>query len=437
MEKAALEYSKYQLSSRNDVVTNGKSHLEVLNRYPFSSALKRMSCIVKSNGKMIAVAKGAPETMIDHISAVPDWYTATFKKLALSGARVLALGIKEMPDNLKMNSIRSIPREEAESNLKFVGFLVFKCPLKPDSKAAIHALKQSSHRVAMITGDNILTAISTAKELDMLYSSKILVLDNDPAFSAQLVYDDSIVEVTEFSFENDYHDHSIALTGNVVDYLAREHPDFFNKILPFVSVYARTSPNQKEFVLTTLKSLGYITLMCGDGTNDVGALKQAHIGVALLDGKPEELKQILNQMQRLAMKKRQAEAEQTRLKWQARLEAYKQAQANGEPLPQEFISASLQQKLDEIAAGAEDEAPMVKLGDASVAAPFTSKISTIESVCNIIRQGRCTLVTTIQMYKILALNSLISAYGLSVLHYAGIRYGDLYHYSHLMFLSSL
>lgn len=57
-------------------------------------------------------------------------------------------------------------------------------------------------------------------------------------------------------------------------------------------VYVRVSLEQKEEILLGLKDQGYTTLICCDGTNDVGALKQAHMGVALLNDTSEDLTKI-------------------------------------------------------------------------------------------------------------------------------------------------
>ena len=85
-------------------------------------------------------------------------------------------------------------------------------------------------------------------------------------------------------------------------------------MLLMLQVFARVSPDQKELVLRTLRAAGWTTLMCGDGTNDVGALKAAHVGVALLPPSEAQIK---------AMKEREAQFKQRRQDIEARKAALK------------------------------------------------------------------------------------------------------------------
>jgi cation-transporting ATPase 13A1 len=190
----------------------------------------------------------------------------------------------------------------------------------------------------------------------------------------------------------------------------------WRQLVQYTWVYARVSPSQKEFIVTSLRALGYTTLMAGDGTNDVGALKQAHIGVALLDGTPEDLQKIAERDRLDRIKK----VYESQLKISSRFNqppppvppaishlvpdavaaqqraATNQAEARKRnpmekvrrhPVPvlpnlliwscRQFDLTSITNSLADMEG--EEEVPKIKLGDASCAAPFTSKLSNVSA----------------------------------------------------------
>lgn len=176
----------------------------------------------------------------------------------------------------------------------------------------------------MITGDNPLTAVHVAHAVEIV-DRDVLILDVKDSTGSQngefqsfgLLYgthflpelvwrtvDESKIipvdptEPLDMSLLAEY---DICMTGAAVKQF--ENQPTWNVLVKHTWVYARVSPSQKEYILTTLKSLGYTTLMAGDGTNDVGALKQAHIGVALLDGTPEDLQKIAEHQKAERIKK--------------------------------------------------------------------------------------------------------------------------------------
>uniref|UniRef100_A0A2M4BAI2 Putative p-type atpase n=1 Tax=Anopheles marajoara TaxID=58244 RepID=A0A2M4BAI2_9DIPT len=453
LEKATLMAIEWNLTKGDSVVPRrGKfKALRIYHRFHFSSSLKRMSVVAgylvpfTNETCYIGTVKGAPEVIAKMLRIVPEHYERTYLEYSRRGARVLALGYKSF-GALDNNTVRELKRDEVERDLEFAGFLIISCPLKPDSKNAIKEIIQASHKVMMITGDNPLTACHVAKELRFSRRG-IMVLtppigDQDSDATADWHWEsinrELSIPLDSRTVRELYREYDFCITGEGLQYLDRERQAYLQQIVPYTTVFARFAPKQKEYVITTLKKLGYYTLMCGDGTNDVGALKHAHVGVSLLSHMPSkaERKQQREQQDEKEDKKKAlkggpglanagaglggavvASDEAARRQLTPRERALIRAREN-----QSAAQERLQKALKEMD---EEQVQIVKLGDASIAAPFTSRLTSINCVCHIIKQGRCTLVTTLQMFKILALNALISAYCQSVLYIDGVKHSDM------------
>ena len=302
--------------------------------------------------------------------------------------------------------------------------------MKPESATVLSALRESSHGLLMITGDQMLTACHAAKELGLARKPMLLLqfAADEPAALASATAGGGYggaasggggaerglhwvwleaqsgvarppqqAELSSKAFSALAADFDLCVAGDVFAHLCelgqrevaprQAMGSALPPLVPHMRVLARMAPEQKQTALAALRSRGVVTLMCGDGTNDVGALRQSDVSVALVsttlvapppptargeaaggggDGTTAGLRQ---RKGKGGVKETQREATERRL---------------------EELKREMQQ------------APVVKLGDASIAAAFTARSASVVSCIDIISQGRCTLVTTVQMFKILA-----------------------------------
>ncbi|GKU88868.1 hypothetical protein SLEP1_g3083 [Rubroshorea leprosula] len=153
-EKAALKGIDWSYKSDEKAVPKkgGGNAVQIVQRHHFASHLKRMAVVVRIQEEFFAFVKGAPETIQDKLANLPPSYVETYKTYTRQGSRVLALAFKSLPN-----------------------MMVFNCPIRADSTTILLELKNSSHGLVTIIGDQALTACHVASQVHIV-SKPALIL---------------------------------------------------------------------------------------------------------------------------------------------------------------------------------------------------------------------------------------------------------------------
>ncbi|XP_008264911.1 polyamine-transporting ATPase 13A3 isoform X3 [Oryctolagus cuniculus] len=344
----------------------------IVRQFPFSSALQRMSVVARVLGdkKMDAYMKGAPEVIASLCKAetVPVDFEKVLEEYTKQGFRVIALAHRKLESKLTWHKVQNINRDAIENNMDFMGLIIMQNKLKQETPAVLEDLHKANIRTVMVTGDNMLTAVSVARDCGMILpQDKVIIAEalppkdgkvakinwhcadsltqcsNSPAADSEAIPIKLVHDSLEDLQLTRYH---FAMNGKSFSVILEHFQDLVPKLMLHGTVFARMAPDQKTQLVEALQNVDYFVGMCGDGANDCGALKRAHGGISL-----SEL-------------------------------------------------------------------------EASVASPFTSKTPSISCVPNLIREGRAALMTSFCVFKFMALYSIIQYFSVTLLYSILSNLGD-------------
>lgn len=210
------------------------SEQKALASFPFTESRRREVAVWSKGGRLVAVAKGAPETILELCELDETQIRRVLAEVAVlsdQGQKVIACASRALDD----------PTVEPTTGFAFAGLIGISDPLRAGVREAVGAARNAGIRVVMVTGDHPQTAAAIAREGG---------LASDP----------------------------VVLTGDELQIrLATGERAFLDQL----DVVARATPAQKVLLVEAMREGGRITAVTGDGVNDVPALKAADIAITM------------------------------------------------------------------------------------------------------------------------------------------------------------
>ena len=163
------------------------------------------------------------------------------KNLSLQGYRITAVA------RAFAVSIPKTPEEIKNTDVEFLGLLIFEDEIREDVKQAIKDVKKMEIETFMVTGDNPQTALAIARRLNIAKSEA------------------QVIEGVKFESLDD---------AEILSLIEQKD----------IKVFARMLPEHKLRLAKILKKEKNIIAMTGDGVNDAPALAFADVGIAVESG---------------------------------------------------------------------------------------------------------------------------------------------------------
>ncbi len=218
---------------------------------PFDSNRKMMSTVFNLNNQEILYTKGSLESILKKCqkvlvdgkvikltSDIKKLYQKEEKSMSKEALKVIAFAYK---DKLKKHKTEDDYLTE-ENSLILTGLIGLKDPVRSNITESIQTCLDANIRPIMLTGDNLPTAYSIAKEVGICKSEKE------------------------------------CLNAKELDGISQRE---LIKIIKKHSVFARVSPEHKLQIVKALQKEGLVVAMTGDGVNDAPAIKLANVGVGM------------------------------------------------------------------------------------------------------------------------------------------------------------
>ncbi|MFL5788544.1 MAG: cation-translocating P-type ATPase, partial [Flavisolibacter sp.] len=210
---------------------------EIVHEYPLSGQPPMMTHVYRKTGGLLAVAKGAPERILQvcHMNeSISEKILTLVRELGGKGYRILGVCYAIPKDE-------DYPERQDDFEWSFKGVVALYDPPKIGVNKEFEVWYRAGISIKLVTGDYKETAINIARQVGM-------------KIEGAAVSGEEILQFSESELQRIVHHHNI---------------------------FARMFPEAKLKLVEALKSSGEIVAMMGDGVNDGPALKSAHIGIAM------------------------------------------------------------------------------------------------------------------------------------------------------------